>query len=315
MLAGKEQSDMVTQLNAKDIRKNRRKQKIKTTLGAWLLLVPAIVVLYLMIWRPSVMGIVWSFFKMKGYTPQEFVGFDNYVKVISDTQFLPVLWNTVQYVFWSFVIGFIPPLLVAFFLNEIVHLRNALRTTIYLPAILPGITILLLWYFIYYPADTGLLNMILVKLGFEPYIWLNDARFTILYIIFQMTWAGFPATMFLYYTTIQGIDETLYEAATIDGAGPWRRFIHVSLPQISGLLILNVVRQIISVFQVMQAPMVMTGGGPNGASTSVGYQLYQYGFVQGRVGQALALGTITFTILIIATCFYFYLNKKVESNQ
>ena len=129
-----------------------------------------------------------------------------------------------------------------------------------------------------------------------------------------MTWAAFPGTMFLYYTAIQGISTDLYEAAAIDGAGPFRRFWHISLPQVSGLLLLNVVRQIIGVFQVMQEPMVLTGGGPNGASTSLGYQMYQYGFVQGRVGQALALGTITFVILIVATLFYFKLNRKVEDN-
>lgn len=306
---------MIAEKNVKEKLKRKSGQKARVTLSAWMLLLPAVIVLYLMIWRPSVMGIVWSFFKMKGYTPVKFIGIENYIRVISDAQFLPVLWNTVQYVFWSFVIGFIPPLIIAFLLNEMVHFRNLLRTTIYLPAILPGITILLLWYFMYSPNETGMLNMILIKLGFDPYIWLNDARFTIIYIVIQMTWAGFPGTMFLYYTTIQGIDGTLYEAATIDGAGPFKRFIHVSIPQISGLLILNIVRQIISVFQVMQAPMVMTGGGPNGASTSLGYQLYQYGFVQGRVGQALALGTITFVILIIATLFYFYMNKKVEANQ
>jgi len=306
---------MIAETNFKQNVRSQKREKRKVTISAWLLLIPAVFVLYVMIWRPSVMGIVWSFFKMKGYTPTEFVGLENYIRVFSDAQFWPILWNTVQYVFWSFVLGFIPPLVIAFLLNEMVHFRNLLRTTIYLPAILPGITILLLWYFMYYPDQTGMLNMILIKFGFEPYIWLNDSRFTILFIVIEMTWAGFPATMFLYYTTIQGIDVTLYEAATIDGAGPWRRFIHVSIPQISGLLLLNVVRQIISVFQVMQEPMVMTGGGPNGASISLGYQLYQYGFVQGRVGQALALGTITFLILIVATCFYFYMNKKVEENQ
>lgn len=300
----------------KDGRKrNIKRDKLRTVFSAWILLAPAVIVLYLMIWRPSVMGIVWSFFKMKGYTPKEFVGFENYIRVVTDAQFWPVIWNTLQYVFWSFIIGFIPPVIIAFFLNEMVHFRNGLRTIIYLPAILPGITILLLWYFMYYPNETGMLNMLLSKFNLAPYIWLNDARFTILFIVIEMTWAGFPGTMFLYYTTIQGIDPTLYEAATIDGAGPFKRFINVSLPQISGLLLLNVVRQLIGVFQVMQEPMVMTGGGPNGASISLGYQLYQYGFVQGRVGQALALGTITFIILIIATCFYFYMNKKVESNQ
>ena len=159
-----------------------------------------------------------------------------------------------------------------------------------------------------------MLNILLSKFGMDPYIWLNDSRFTIMFIVIQMTWAGFPGTMFLYYTTIQGISTELYEAVTIDGAGPFRRFWTISIPQISGLLVLNVVRQLIGVFQVMQEPMVLTGGGPNGASTSVGYQMYQYGFVNGRVGQALALGTIVFFILIVATLFYFKLNKKVEES-
>ena len=301
-------------MSGKQKPKIRRARKLRETIGVWLLLLPAVIVLYIMIWRPSVMGIVWSFFKMKGYTPTKFVGFQNYVRVVTNTEFWPVLFNTVKYVFWSFVIGFIPPIIVAFMLNEMLHARTVMRVIIYLPAILPGITILLLWYFIYYPNETGMLNILLAKLGMDPYIWLNDARFTIMYIVIQMTWAGFPGTMFLYYTTIQGISTDLYEAATIDGAGPFRRFWNVSVPQISGLLLLNVVRQMIGVFQVMQEPMVLTGGGPHGASNSVGYQLYQYGFVQGRVGQALALGTIVFFILIIATLFYFKLNKKVEAN-
>ena len=160
-----------------------------------------------------------------------------------------------------------------------------------------------------------MLNMILIKLGMEPYIWLNDARFTIMFIVVEMTWQGFAATMFLYYVSIQSISTDLYEAATLDGAGIIGRFIHVSLPQISGIVVLNIVRQIIGVFQVLQQPMVMTGGGPNGASTSVGYQLYQYGFVQGRVGESLALGTIVFLILVVVTAFYFKLNKKVEDSQ
>lgn len=297
-----------------NINKKIKANSLKQTIGVWFLLLPAVIAMYLMIWRPSAMGIVWSFFKMKGYTPTEFVGLENYIRVISNTEFWPIIFNTLQYVFWSFVIGFVPPVIIAFMLNEMVHFRSTMRVVIYLPAVLPGITILLLWYFIYSPDSSGMLNLLLAKLGMEPYIWLNDARFTIIFIVIQMTWAGFPGTMFLYYTTIQGISGELYEAATIDGAGPFRRFWHVSLPQIAGLLILNVVRQIIGVFQVMQEPMVLTGGGPNGASNTVGYQMYQYGFVTGRVGQALALGTIVFFMLIIATIFYFKLNKKVEDN-
>ena len=286
----------------------------KKTLKVWLLLFPVVFLLYLFIWRPSVMGMVWSFFKLKGYTPTEFIGLANYIRVVSNTEFFPILWNTVQYVLWSILIGFPLPIIVAFAINELVHSKNFFRNTIYLPAIMPGITVMLLWYFIYSPSATGLLNQILAVFGVDPYIWLNDPDWVILYIIIQKTWAGFPASMFFYYTSIQNIPSDLYEAATIDGAGFFRRFWYVAIPRMLPILVLNLVRQIIAVFQVMQEPMVLTGGGPNNASMSLGYQVYLYGFVQGRVGQALALGTITFLILVVATLFYFKIEKKTTEN-
>lgn len=286
----------------------------KKTLKVWLLLFPVVFLLYLFIWRPSVMGIVWSFFKLKGYTPTEFIGLKNYIRVVSNTEFFPILWNTVQYVLWSILIGFPLPIIVAFAINELVHAKSFFRNTIYLPAIMPGITVMLLWYFIYSPTSAGLLNQVLALFGVEPYMWLNDPDWTILYIIIQKTWAGFPASMFFYYTSIQNIPGDLYEAATIDGAGFFRRFWNVAVPRMLPIMVLNLVRQIIAVFQVMQEPMVLTGGGPNNASMSVGYQIYLYGFVQGRVGQALALGTITFFILIFATLFYFRIEKKTTEN-
>ncbi len=290
------------------------RQNRKKFISAWVLLLPTVILLYLFIWRPSVTGIVWSFFKMKGFTPTEFIGLENYVRVVTNTEFLPILWNTVQYVFWSLLIGFPLPILIAFALNEMVFFKTSLRSAIYTPALMPGITIMLLWSFIYAPDTAGLLNQILNLFGIEPYVWLNDSNWVILYIIIEATWAAFPSTMLYFYTNIQSISADLYEAATIDGAGFFARFRHVALPSMASVILLNLVNQIINVFQIMQQPMVMTGGGPNGASMSVGYQIYKYAFEQGRVGQALALGTITFVILIFATIFYFKMQKKAEEN-
>lgn len=260
------------------------------------------------------MGGVWSFFNMKGYTAGDFCGIDNYRKVLMHTQFLPILWNTVMYVFWSLIIGFLPPLFIAIMINEIVHFKNGFRVLIYIPAVIPGIAAMLMWYFIYYPDQTGLLNMILAKMGQSPYQWLNNPHFAIIGIVIYMTWKGFPATMLLYYASVQGVSVELYEAAIIDGAGPFKRLWHITRPAMEGLLLLNLVRQIINVFQVMEQPLAMTGGGPNGASTSLSYQLYQYGFNSGGngTGQAMALGVIIFMILIVFTIFYFWLNRKVE---
>lgn len=293
----------------------KRKTRFRNDRDAWILMLPMVLILYLFVWRPTVMGSVWSFFDMKGYTVKEFCGFDNYIKVLSHTRFLPMLWNTVKYVLWSLVIGFFPPLFIAIMINEIIHFKNGFRVLIYIPAVIPGIAAMLMWFYMYYPDHTGLLNMILGKFGVEPRQWLNDPNFTILGIVIYMTWKGFAGTMLLYFASLQNVSVELYEAALIDGAGPFKRLWHVTRPGIEGLLLLNVVRQIIGVFQVMEQPLAMTGGGPNGASTSLSYQLYQYGFNSGGkgTGQAMALGVIIFLILIVFTIVYFWLNKKVEN--
>ncbi|MBQ7096492.1 MAG: sugar ABC transporter permease [Clostridia bacterium] len=292
----------------------KRSLRLRNNIDAWILMLPMVVILYLFVWRPTVMGTVWSFFNMKAYTVKDFCGLDNYIKVLSHTQFVPMLWNTVQYVLWSLVIGFFPPLFIAIMINEIVHFKGGFRVLIYIPAVIPGIAAMLMWYFMYYPDHTGLLNMILGKFGIEPYQWLNDPDFVIVGIIIYSTWKGFAGSMLLYYASLQSVSVEIYEAAIIDGAGPLKRMWHVTRPAMEGLLLLNLVRQIISVFQIMEQPLAMTGGGPNGASTSLSYQLYQYGFNSGGkgTGQAMALGVIIFLILIVFTIFYFWLNKKVE---
>lgn len=129
----------------------KRKLGIKNNIDAWILMLPMVVILYLFVWRPTVMSMAWSFFNMKAYTVKDFCGFDNYIKVLTHTQFLPMLWNTVQYVLWSLVIGFFPPLFIAIMINEIVHFKGGFRVLIYIPAVIPGIAAMLMWYFMYYP--------------------------------------------------------------------------------------------------------------------------------------------------------------------
>ena len=111
------------------------------------------------------MGGIWSFFKMKGYTPTEFIGFKNYIDVITNTDFVPLLANTMKYVGWSLAIGFIPPVILAIMINEIMHFKSGFKVLLYLPAVIPGIAANLMWYFMYYPDANGLLNQILAFFG------------------------------------------------------------------------------------------------------------------------------------------------------
>ena len=144
-------------------KKMRRLQSLKNNTMAWLLIVPLLIVMYLFVWRPTFMGAVWSFFKMKGYSPVKFIGFKNYIDVVTDTEFIPTLLNTLKYVLYSLIVGFIPPALIAILVNEVVHFKSGFRVLIYLPAVIPGVAANLMWYFLYYPDSSGLLNQILMQ--------------------------------------------------------------------------------------------------------------------------------------------------------
>ena len=289
--------------------------RFRMDIAAYILLIPSVFCVFFIILRPQVLGVVYSFFDMKSYDITSFVGFDNYKRVLADPVFWKAFTNTCKYVFWSFILGFPLPFLVAIALNEIVHFRKTSRVMIYLPAILPGVAVSLLWYFMYYPDASGLLNSILVKFGIDPYLWLQDTKLTIVYIIISMSWAGFGSTALYYFAGLQGINRELYEAAVIDGAGFFRRHWAVTMPQMSGMLVLFAIRNCIGMFNIMDQPMQMTDGGPNNASVSLGLLNYRYGFVNYQPQTAMALGVIMLLVTMVFAFIYFKINKRIEENQ
>ncbi|MEG2583649.1 MAG: sugar ABC transporter permease, partial [Oscillospiraceae bacterium] len=169
-------------------------------------------------------------------------------------------------------------------------------------------------YFIYQPGEGGLLNMLLGKFGIPPNTWLQNSKQTIPLIVASMTWKGFGATTVMYYAALQGVNQELYEAAKIDGAGTLRRIWNIAISQIYPIMMLFLVKQVIGIFQVMIEPMTMTGGGPNKASMSLALQGYNYAFQYFQPQKALALGVVTFLFLLVLTVLYFKVDKKLESN-
>ena len=118
--------------------------------------------------------------------------------------------------------------------------------------------------------------------------------------------------MLIYLASLQGINRDLYEAASIDGAGFFQKMRYIQFPAMKGLLMLMLIRQIISVFQIMQEPLAMTGGGPNNASSSLMLSSYNYAFTYFELGRAMAVGTITSLILAVLTVIYQVMSRKVE---
>jgi multiple sugar transport system permease protein len=278
----------------------------------WLIILPSLLLLYYIIWRPIFIGAGYSFFRLSGYSILKFVGFKNYIDVLSDTFFLQTLWNTVLYVLWSLLLGLPLPLIAAILINEMVHGKGIFKFAVYLPVIIPTVAASLIWYFIYQPGSDGLLNSMLYFIGIKPLQWLQDKNMTIPLIVISATWNGFGATMMVYLASLQGLNQELYEAARIDGAGLWRRAAHIMFPHMRGILLLLLIKQIIGVFQIMEQPLAMTAGGPNRASTSLALQSYNYAFVNFQTDKALAIGMLTFIMLLGLTWVYFSLDNKIN---
>lgn len=285
---------------------------IRKNLTGWLMLLPTVLFAYLIVWRPTVMGFYSSLFKMQGSARVEFVGLQNYIEIITDTNFLKVLMNTFKYTGFSLLIGFLPPLVIAILLNEVRKGQYTFRLGMYIPVVLPGIAVYMLWSYMYGPGETGLLNTILGAFGVEPYIWLQDAKYAIVWIIVTMTWSGMGGTILMYFAALQGINPDLYEAASIDGAKIRHKLRYIVLPELYPIALLLFVKQIIGVFQVMEQPLTMTNGGPNYATESLALLAYKYAFVYFKFDKGMATGAITFVILIFMTIFYTRLEKKLK---
>lgn len=283
-------------------------------ISGWLLLLPSFILISVFVIRPQILGVAWSMFEMNGFKVGDFVGLDNFRRVMSNTDFWVTFTNTWKYLGWSLVVGLIPPFIVAILMNEMAFFRKTIRTLVYLPGIMPAVSVSVLWYFIYYPDVTGLLNTILAHFNIGPYGWLQDGKFTILYIIISMTWSGMGGTAIFYFSSLQSVNSDLYEACMIDGAGFWRRIRTVVIPHILPMFLLFAIRQCVSVFQVMNEPLQMTGGGPNNASMTLGLLSYNYAFVNYRPQFAMAVNVITFFVIIIFTCVYYRADKYVSDN-
>ncbi|MBQ6889322.1 MAG: sugar ABC transporter permease [Lachnospiraceae bacterium] len=284
----------------------------KSDLVGWLIMLPTLILFAFYIWQPFIENVRLSLFSTVRYEIQEFVGLDNYIRVLKNPDFLAALKNTFLYTFWSFLIGFVTPIVLAVLISETVHLRGLFRTGIYFPNIVPGIATIWIWNYFFTPGDTGVLNILLSKIGIEPQVWLNNTTWTIPLIVIVMTWKSAGSTALIYMANISSISPDLYEAATIDGANIWKRIRHITLPSVMGLAKTLAILQFISVFQIMYEPMILKNGGPNNASISLMMLQYRYAFRDFDFSGGAALSAMICVILVILSAVYMKITAKKE---
>lgn len=291
------------------------KRIVKHDCGAWILMLPCVIALLIFTYQPMVNGIYLSFCKTRAYDAIGWAGWQNYKEVLTDTVFLKAFTNGFKYVFWCLVIGFPLPVITAILLNEIKPGHKLFRSMLYVPGMIPGVVSSILWLVMLNPGQTGLFNTILAHFGVEPLGWLQDKNLVIPTIALTMTWGGYGGTVIMYLANLQSVNGSLYESATLDGAGFLAKVRYITLPYLSPILRLALVNQIIATFAIFQQVFIMTGGGPNYASTTLGMLGYQYAFQFMQTGRASALSVIQSIILIIMTTVLYKITDRGEVDE
>lgn len=289
----------------------RMKASVKKDLSGWLIMLPSLLLFAFFVWEPLLETVRMSFYQVKGVTLGQFIGLDNYDLVFSHPLFLKAVGNTCLYTLWSLVIGFFVPILLAALITETVHWKGLFRVGVYFPNIMPGIAAMLMLGFFFRPGETGVLNILLGKVDVANQLWLTNVNWTVPLIVAAMTWKAAGSTALIYMASISGINPELYEAATIDGARPLQRFFHVTLPSIFRTGKTMLILQIISVFQILYEPLMLTNGGPNNASISIMQLVYRFAFEQFKYSMAAALSVLICLVLLVLTVVYFRLTRKI----
>lgn len=293
--------------------KAKKKFKRRDLIG-WLVMLPTLILFAFYVWEPLIENIRLSLYTAVRYETKDFVGLANYVRVLKNPDFMAAFKNTFSYTFWSLIIGFLVPIVLGILISETVHMKGFFRTGIYFPNIVPGIATIWIWNYFFTPGPTGVLNILLGKIGIEPQIWLNNPKWTIPLIVVTMTWKSAGSTALIYMANISSISPDLYEAATIDGASIWQRIKHITLPSVFGLAKTLLILQVISVFQIMYEPMILKNGGPNNASISLMMLQYRYAFRDFDFPAGAALSVMICFILIILSGLYMKLTANKEEN-
>lgn len=285
--------------------------KQRETRVAWLFLAPSFVGFLIFVFGAVIFSFILSFLDWDMITAPRFVGLGNYIRLFTkDSTFLLVLKNTVIFVLGTVPSRVILGLLLALALVKKVPLRAFFRAAVFFPVIVPTVAAAMVWRWIF-NADFGLLNDLLYRIGISNLPqWLADPEWAMVAIIILSVWKDVGFSTVLFMAGLQGIPETLYEAAKIDGASQHQIFWKITLPLLSPTTFFVVVINVISSFQVFDQAYVLTGGGPGNATNTLVYYIYSNAFQWFRMGYASAIAWVLFAIIFVATFIQFKYQRK-----
>jgi multiple sugar transport system permease protein len=283
------------------------------TRPALLFLAPFVVLYVLFIIGPALYGLLMSFFNTSLVKPGlgDFAGFDNYAEALGSSDFWSALWHTI----W-FTILTTPPLVVlalmfALLAERVRRGRWFFRLAFFLPYILPSAVVGLIWIWMYTPV-LGLLGRTVTWFGFTAPVWLGDPNWAMVSLAITTAWWTLGFNFVLYLAGLQDIPRDLYEASSIDGAGPWQQIRRITLPLLGRTTSLVIVLQIIASLKVFDQMYLMTQGGPNFSTRSALQYIYDVGFTDFRTGYAAAASTLFFLVVLAVSALWLVMTRRQE---
>jgi multiple sugar transport system permease protein len=275
---------------------NNRKRE---ALMGYLFLSPWIIGFLVFLIGPMLYSVFLSLTEYKMIQPPEWIGLANYIRMFNDRFVYIALRVTATFTFISVPLSLFFAMCIALLLNQRLFASGIFRTIFYLPSVVSGVAVAMVfvWIFNY---RFGILNYLLSFVGISGPNWLGHPNYALWAFVIMGLW-GIGGTVVIYLAALQGVPASLYEAAKIDGAGPWRRFWNVTLPLITPAILFTLVMGVIGTFQTFTQSYIMTGGGPANATLFYLLYLYRNAFNWFEMGYASALAWLLFLIILACT--------------
>ncbi|GAA2109179.1 sugar ABC transporter permease [Microlunatus panaciterrae] len=270
---------------------------------AYIFMAPAIIGVLLFSLGPMIASLLLSFTSYDMLSAPQWVGAENFTKLVGDKIFLKSLRVTITYSVVSVPLVMIIGFLLALLLNAKIPAMGFFRSAYYLPTVISGVAVAMVWKWMF-NGDYGLINVMLGKIGIDGPPWLTSERYALSALIITSMW-GFGGTMLIYLAGLQGVPPELYEAASVDGASRFRQVVHITIPMLSNVTFFNLIMGIIGSLQVFAEPFVLTGGKPNNSTLLLPLYLYQNAFSYLKMGYASAIAWVTFAIIMVLTLLIF----------
>lgn len=258
---------------------------------------------------PIVVSIVLGFTEWTVVKPPRWIGLDNYVRMFTaDPLFWQSLKATIGYVVLSLPLKLVFGLMLALLLNLKIPGINIFRTLFYVPAVISGVAVSLMWIWLLQP-DTGVINTLLGDLGIQGPKWFWDSDWALMSVALMSIWRV-GGSAIIYLAGLQNIPAQLYEAAQVDGANAWRRFWRITLPLLTPTILFQVIIEMIDSFKIFTEAFVITQGGPLRATYFYLYYFYEEAFRNFNMGYASALALVLTLVILAATVFINHTSKR-----